>query len=266
MLVLLTGLGLLAYPSVSDWWNSFHQSRAITGYIEAVGKLSAEEYERVWNDATEYNQSLLRGVQSFELTPTQMADYDSQLNIEGNGIMGYVEVPVINVKLPLYHGVSESVLQVAIGHIPGSSLPVGGDSTHCVVSGHRGLPSARLFTDLDKVQEGDLFMFHTLQETLTYEVDQIRIVEPEDTQDLMITRGEDLATLVTCTPYGINSHRMLVRGHRVPNVNADNLAAEAEQVNPFIVAAAVGIPVMFVILVIALFVTRRRPEVKLSQM
>lgn len=262
VIVLLVGVGFLAYPTVSDWWNSFHQSRAISNYIEAVNDLSPEEYERIWTDAETYNKSLLGRIQTFELSPEEQADYESQLNVSGLGIMSYLEVPSINVKLPVYHGVSEGVLQVAIGHIQGSSLPVGGESTHCVVSGHRGLPSAKLLTDLDRVSEGDVFMFHTLNETLTYEVDQIRIVEPSDTQDLMIVPGEDLATLVTCTPYGINSHRILVRGHRVPTVASDRVVAEAEQVSPVVVAAAVGIPVMFVVLVIALIVTRKRPSVK----
>lgn len=265
VVVLLAGVGLLAYPTFSDWWNSFHQSRAIASYVEAVGRLSAEDYARIWNDAVEYNETLLARPQTFELNSEETAYYDAQLNIEGNGIMGYIEVPAINVKLPIYHGVDEGILQVAIGHIPDTSLPVGGPSTHCVVSGHRGLPSAKLFTDLDRMEEGDVFMFHTLNEVLTYEVDQIRIVEPADTKDLTIVRGEDLATLVTCTPYGVNSHRMLVRGHRVPTVDPDRIAAEAEQINPFVVAASVGIPIMFVILVIALFATRkRRPEVDLA--
>lgn len=262
VIVLLVGVGFLAYPTVSDWWNSFHQSRAISNYIEAVNDLSPEEYERIWTDAEAYNKSLLGRIQTFELSPEEQAYYESQLNVSGLGIMSYLEVPSINVKLPVYHGVSEGVLQVAIGHIQGSSLPVGGESTHCVVSGHRGLPSAKLLTDLDRVSEGDVFMFHTLNETLTYEVDQIRIVEPSDTQDLMIVPGEDLATLVTCTPYGINSHRILVRGHRVPTVASDRVVAEAEQVSPVVVAAAVGIPVMFVVLVIALIATRKRPSVK----
>lgn len=264
-LVLIAGIGLLAYPTVSDWWNSFHQSRAISSYIETVNELSPEEYARIWNDAVEYNESLLTHIQTFSLDAEQKADYESQLNIEGNGIMGYIEVPIINVKLPIYHGLEESVLQIAIGHMEDTSLPVGGECTHCVVSGHRGLPSATLFTNLDKMEEGDLFMFHTLNETLTYEVDQIRIVEPTDTKDIQIVPGEDLATMVTCTPYGINSHRMLVRGHRVPNVNVDKMAAEAEQINPIVVAATLGIPIMFVILVIALVVTRkRRPQIELS--
>lgn len=256
--VLLVGVGVLAYPTVSDWWNSFHQSRAISNYQAAVNELSPEEYQRIWDDAKAYNKSLLGEAQTFELNAQETKDYDSQLNIEGNGIMSYIEVPSINVKLPVYHGVNEAQLQVAIGHIPDTSLPVGGESTHCVVSGHRGLPSAMLFTDLDKVVEGDLFMFHTLNETLTYEVDQIRIVEPEDTKDIAIVKGEDLATLVTCTPYGINSHRILVRGHRVPNVAADRVLGEAEQVSPIVVAAAIGIPVMFLLLAAALIYTRRK--------
>lgn len=262
VIVLLVGVGFLAYPTVSDWWNSFHQSRAISNYIEAVNDLSPEEYERIWTDAETYNKSLLSHVQTFQLDPEQQTYYESQLNIEGNGIMAYLEVPAINVKLPVYHGLSEGVLQVAIGHMEDTSLPVGGESTHCVVSGHRGLPSAKLLTDLDRISEGDVFMFHTLNETLTYEVDQIRIVEPTETSDLQIVPGEDLATMVTCTPYGINSHRMLVRGHRVPTVASDRVVAEAEQVSPVVVAAAVGIPVMFVVLVIALIATRKRPSVK----
>ncbi len=258
-IVLLVGVGLLAYPTVSDWWNSFHQSRAISSYIEAVNDLSPEDYERIWTDAEEYNRSLLARAQTFSLNEQEWAEYDSQLNVEGNGIMAYLEVPAINVKLPIYHGLDEGALQVAIGHMEDTSLPVGGESTHCVVSGHRGLPSAKLLTDLDRMSEGDVFMFHTLNETLTYEVDQIRIVEPTDTKDIAIVPGEDLATMITCTPYGINSHRMLVRGHRVPTIAADRVVAEAEQISPFVVAGAVGIPVMFVILLVALIVTRKRP-------
>lgn len=247
----------MAYPTVSDWWNNLHQSRAVSSYIEAVNELSPEEYERIWNDAVEYNKSLLGKVQTFYLEGEALEDYESQLNIEGNGIMGYLEIPTITITLPIYHGLDEGILQVAIGHMEDTSLPVGGESTHCVVSGHRGLPSARLLTDIDRMREGDLFMFHTLNEVLTYEVDQIRIVEPEDTKDIQIVPGKDLATLVTCTPYGINSHRMLIRGHRVPTIAADRVVAEAEQVSPFIVAAAVGIPIMFIILIVALVMTRK---------
>lgn len=261
VLILLVGLGIMAYPTISDWWNSFHQSRAISNYIEAVNELSEEEYESVWNDAVEYNEMLASQIQTFSLTEEERQEYDSLLNIEGNGIMGYLEVPSINVSLPIYHGLDESILQIAIGHIEGSSLPVGGPSTHCVVSGHRGLPSARLLTDLDKLDKGDLFMFHTLREVLTYQVDQIRIVLPEETEDIEIVPGEDLATLVTCTPYGINSHRILVRGHRVPTVAADRVVEEAEIISPIIVASSVGIPLMFIVLAVALFFTRKQPKI-----
>lgn len=257
VVALLIGVGLMAYPTVSDWWNNLHQSRAVASYAEAVNKLSPEEYERVWNDAVQYNKSLLGGVQTFHLEGEELADYESQLNIQDNGIMGYLEIPILNITLPIYHGLSEGILQVAIGHIEDTSLPVGGESTHCVVSGHRGLPSARLLTDIDKMVEGDLFMFHTLNETLTYEVDQIRIVLPEDTKDITIIPGKDLATLVTCTPYGINSHRMLIRGHRVPTIMADKVTSDAEQINPFVVAATFGIPLMFIVLVAALIITRK---------
>lgn len=256
-MALLIGVGLLAYPTVSDWWNNLHQSRAISSYVQAVNELTPEEYERIWNDAVEYNKSLLGKIQTFSLDDEEQAYYDSQLNIEGNGLMAYLDIPTLNVELPIYHGLSEGILQVAIGHIEDTSLPVGGESTHCVVSGHRGLPSARLLTDMDKLVEGDLFMFHTLNETLTYEVDQIRIVDPHDTKDIQIVRGKDLATLVTCTPYGINSHRMLVRGHRVPTIMADKVTSDAEQINPFVVASTVGIPLMFVVLVVALIITRK---------
>ena len=262
VLALIIGVGLIAYPTISDWWNNLHQSRAISSYIEAVNELSPEEYERIWNDAVEYNESLLGQVQTFYLEGEELEYYESQLNIEDNGIMGYLEIPTINVMLPIYHGLDEGILQVAIGHMEDTSLPVGGESTHCVVSGHRGLPSARLLTDIDKMREGDLFMFHTLNEVLTYEVDQIRIVEPEDTKDIQIIPGKDLATLVTCTPYGINSHRMLIRGHRVPTVAADRVVSEAEQVSPFIVAATVGIPIMFIVLIVALTVTRKNEAKK----
>ncbi len=258
VLVLLVGVGLMAYPTVSDWWNSFHQSRAIANYVEAVNELSPEEKERIWNDAVEYNAALLKRPQTFRLDGQEREEYEAQLNVESNGVMSYLEIPSLNVSLPVYHGMDESVLQVAIGHIEGSSLPVGGTSTHCVVSGHRGLPSAKLLTDLDKMVEGDLFMFHTLGETLTYEVDQIRIVLPEEIDQTLIQPGKDLATLVTCTPYGINSHRILVRGHRVPTVTADTVTADADQISPLVVAASVGIPVMFAILAAALFITRKK--------
>ena len=216
ILVLLAGVSLLLYPTVSDYWNSFHQTRAIATYAENVAALDNASYDAIWDAARQYNRNLCSRGNSFLLSQEQKAEYESLLDISGQGVMGYIEIPEIDVSLPIYHGTEDPVLQVAIGHLEWTSLPVGGESTHCVLSGHRGLPSAKLFTDLDKLEEGDCFYLHILDETLAYQVDQIKVVEPEHTEDLEITAGQDYCTLVTCTPYAINTHRMLVRGTRIP--------------------------------------------------
>lgn len=217
-LILIAGLSLLLYPSVSDYWNSFHSSRAITTYAEDVAGMDEEQYAEIWSAAWEYNQSLLSRNTDFSLSDSQKNEYEQLLDVSGIGVMGYIEIPEISVSLPIYHGTSDSILQVAVGHLEWSSLPVGGESSHCVLSGHRGLPSAKLFTDLDKIREGDIFLLRVLDEVLTYEVDKITIVEPSQVSDLQIVEGEDLCTLVTCTPYGVNTHRLLVRGHRIENI------------------------------------------------
>ena len=217
LIVLIVGLSLLLYPTFADWWNSMHQSRAVASYVEKVANLDEEQYAELLEAAQEYNQSLLSRHNDYLLTEEQKQIYDQILDVGGLGIMGYIEVPSIGVTLPVYHGTDESVLRVAIGHLEWTSLPVGGESSHGVVSGHRGLPSARLFTDLDKLVIGDIFVFRVLDEVFTYEVDQILIVEPHETQALQIVEGEDLCSLITCTPYGINSHRLIVRGNRVQN-------------------------------------------------
>ena len=253
LLVFIVGLSLLLYPSFADWWNSFHQTQAIATYSEQVADIDDEKYEEIWNAAWDYNQSLLKRTNSYLLSDAQKAEYDSLLDVGGTGVMGYIEIPSIKVALPIYHGTDEAVLQVAVGHLEWTSLPVGGESTHCVVSGHRGLPSAKLFTDLDQMQVGDTFIFRILDEVLTYEVDQIRIVEPSDTSELSIIKGKDLCTLITCTPYGINSHRMLVRGHRVDNAEEARVVrvtADATQIEPIIVAPIVAAPMLLVLLVI----------------
>ena len=253
LLVFIVGLSLLLYPSFADWWNSFHQTQAIATYSEQVADIDDEKYEEIWNAAWDYNQSLLKRANNYLLSDAQKAEYDSLLDVGGTGVMGYIEIPSIKVALPIYHGTDEAVLQVAVGHLEWTSLPVGGESTHCVVSGHRGLPSAKLFTDLDQMQVGDTFIFRILDEVLTYEVDQIRIVEPSDTSELSIIKGKDLCTLITCTPYGINSHRMLVRGHRVDNAEEARVVrvtADATQIEPIIVAPIVAAPMLLVLLVI----------------
>lgn len=255
VLVLLAGLSLLLYPSLSEYWNSFHQTQAIADYNDQVSALDEADYTALWQAAQAYNQALAGQGNQHTLTDAQKQEYESLLNVAGTGMMGYIEIPSIDCSLPIYHGTDEAVLQVAAGHLDWSSLPVGGESTHCVLSGHRGLPSARLFTDLDKLQEGDVFLLRILNEVLTYQVDQIRIVEPQQTEDLQIVEGQDYCTLVTCTPYGINSHRLLVRGHRVENAaEAKNVqvTADAVQVEPLIVAPIVAIPLLLVLLILLL--------------
>ena len=260
LIVLIAGLSLLLYPSFSDWWNSMHQSRAIASYVEQVASIDEEQYAHLWEDAWDYNESLVERSNLYVLNDEQKARYDQILDVGGTGIMGYIEVPSIGVALPIYHGTNEAVLQVAVGHLEWTSLPVGGESSHCVVSGHRGLPSAKLFTDLDKLVVGDIFIFRVLDEILTYEVDQILIVEPHETDDLLIQQGKDLCTLITCTPYGVNSHRLLVRGHRVENqeeAQAIRVTADAMQIEPVIVAPIVAIP-MLLVLLIGLLIPKRR--------
>ena len=255
VLALIIGLGLLIYPSFADYWNSFVQSRAIVSYAEAVANLDTDKYVAIWEKALEYNQRLaVTGIQWMP-DEEQLADYDSQLNVTGTGNMGYIDIPKINVSLPIYHGTSEAVLQTSIGHLTGTSLPAGGESSHCALSGHRGLPSAKLFSDLDRIVEGDHFILTVLDQTLTYEVDQIRIVDPTDVGDLVIEEGKDYCTLITCTPYGINTHRMLVRGHRVENERQVEIriTADALQIDPIYVAPAIAIPVIL-LLIIWLFI------------
>ena len=260
VLLFVIGLSLLLYPTLSDYWNSLHQSKAISDYADNVADLSKENYDELWTAAKSYNASLVPRFNAFLLTDEQKEQYDSLLNVSGLGIMGYIEIPEINCSLPIYHGTDESVLQIAVGHISWSSLPTGGESTHCVLSGHRGLPSAKLFTNLDKLTEGSTFMLRVLDEVLTYEVDQILTVLPDEVDALQIVEGEDLCTLVTCTPYGINSHRLLVRGHRIENVEAAKTArvtADAIQIEPLLVAPAVAIPFL-ILLMIPLFTKHRK--------
>ena len=257
--IVLLGLGLIAYPGFADWWNSFHQSRAVASYAESVANLDASKYSEMLASAEAYNADLAKTGVRWIMTDEQMAEYNRQLAVTDSGIMGYIDIPKIRVTLPIYHGTDDTILQIAIGHIAGTSLPVGGASTHCVVSGHRGLPSARLFTDIDKLVEGDTFTMTVLNRTVTYEVDQIRIVEPTDLSNLQIEEGKDYCTLVTCTPYGINTHRLLVRGHRVANANGEaNVIADALQIEPVYVAPAVAAP-MLIILLILLFVMTSEP-------
>ena len=256
LLALLVGLSLLLYPTISNCWNSFNQSKTIATYVETVAEMDDSDYEGMWREAQAYNTALPRDQGRFQLSEEEKQVYEGLLRVSDDGIMGYVEIPSINVELPIYHGTDEEILQIAVGHIQGSSLPVGGPGTHCVISGHRGLPSAKLFTDLDQLTKGDIFILHVLDETLTYEVDQIHIVEPDDVSLLSMEEGEDLCTLVTCTPYGVNSHRLLVRGHRVENQQdalTTSITSEAVQIDPMLVAPIVAAPILLIFLLWVFF-------------
>ena len=217
ILMLFAGLSLLLYPTVSNYWNSLHQSRAIAAYVEQVAQTDNETFDQLRGQARAYNRTLVGKAYRYDMTRQEREEYLELLNVSENGIIGYIEIPDIHCELPIYHGTDANALQVGVGHIEGSSLPVGGESTHCAISGHRGLPSAKLFSDLDKLTVGDRFILRVLDDTLTYEVDQIHTVLPGEMDELEIVEGEDYCTLVTCTPYGVNTHRLLVRGHRVEN-------------------------------------------------
>jgi sortase A len=258
--VFLVGLSVLLYPVVSDYVNSLHQSRVIAEYSQSVVHIDDARYTALLAEARAYNESLGTKANRYILSDEERAEYNSLLSVSGTGVMGYLEIPAIRVKLPIYHGTGENVLQVGIGHMEGTSLPVGGVGTHAVVTGHRGLPSSLLLTDLNKLTVGDLFMFTVLDELLTYEVDQIVIVEPHEIGAMDIAADMDYATLVTCTPYGINSHRLLVRGHRTDNVEETDVrvTADARLVDSVAAAAIFAAPMLVGLLVVVLIKYRKR--------
>lgn len=260
--MLFTGIALLLYPTISDYYNSLNQSRAVADYTKQVENMSENECKELLEEAYRYNQKLSkRPVTSFVLNGEELREYNSILN--KTEIMSYIEIPSIHCVLPVYHSIDETVLNVGIGHIAGSSFPVGGKSTHCVLSGHRGLPSAKLFTDLDQVAEGDIFILRTLKKILTYKVDQIRIVEPNDVSTLEIVPGKDYCTLVTCTPYGVNTQRLLVRGSRTDNREESEaylVMADAVQIEPIVVVPFAAIPIFTVMLIWILIKPVKRKE------
>ena len=260
-LIFLAGLGFLLYPTVSNLWNRAHQSRAIATYTKQVEKLDDSQNKEMLKAARKYNKSLLKKSDHWKLSKKDKKKYESLLDVSGTGIMGYIEVPKIDCSLPIYHGTDEGALQIAIGHLEGSSLPVGGKSTHCVLSGHRGLPSARLFTDLDQMEEGDIFILNILGRKLAYEVDQIRVVLPEEMSDLEVIEGKDLCTLVTCTPYGINTHRLLVRGHRTKYVEEkveEQKEVQTKKMDTRLLIAGAAGAVILAVIIIAVVIRRRK--------
>jgi len=261
--VLLFGLCLMLYPTVSDYWNSMHQSRAIAIYNEAVSSIDDSAYAEMKLAAEAYNAELAAKPTNWTLSEEELMAYNSLLDITGTGVMGCIEVPKLHINLPIYHTTSDTVLQVAIGHLPGSSLPVGGLGTHTVLSGHRGLPSAKLFTDLDQLQPGDTFTLNVLGDILTYQVDQIRIVLPYELDELGIEEGQDYCTLVTCTPYGINTHRLLVRGIRIETPKeAIRISEDAVRIEPLVLAPIVAAPILLVLFIGLLVSTGKRKKKK----
>ncbi len=260
VIILFSGLSLLFFPTLSDFLNKVSRARDISTYADSVAEIDNDAYKKMWDDAVAYNERLAKLPAHWRLTDDEQAEYESLLDVAGRGIMATVEIPKLNCSLPVYHGTSNEVLQIAIGHLEGSSLPVGGKSTHCVMSGHRGLPSAKLFTSLDKLVVGDVFSVRTLDETLSYEVDEISIVLPEETEKLQIVPGEDLCTLMTCTPYGINTHRLLVRGHRVENEHANEIrvTADALQIDKTIVAPIIAAPFMLALIIAVIIYKHKR--------
>ena len=263
VLILLLGAGIAGYPAFSEYWNSMHQSRAIMGYAERVAELSNEEYDEVWKEALEYNRALSKDPNPWDMSDEEKDDYEKQLNVDGTGNMGFISIPKINVDLPIFHGTSDEVLQTSIGHIDGTSLPAGSVhpnpeeysevefGSHSVLSGHRGLPSAKLFSDLDAMEIGDVFYLTILDQTLTYQVDDITVIVPEDSSPLVIFPGKDYCTLMTCTPYGINTHRLLVRGVRVENdkeLLEVRVTADALKIDPIYVVPFIAGPVLFLMI------------------
>ena len=259
VLILIIGVCIAGYPAFSEYWNSLHQSRAIMGYAERVAEMTNEEYEKVWKAALDYNRRLLDKTNRWAVDDDCLEDYEMQLNVDATGNMGYISIPKIDVNLPVYHGTDDAVLQTSIGHITGTSLPAGSThsdpedwlkpdfASHCILSGHRGLPSARLFSDLDTMEIGDVFYLTILDQTLTYQVDRITVIEPEDMTELEIVPGMDLCTLMTCTPYGINTHRLLVRGSRIENEKnylEVRVTADAIRIQPLSVAPFIAVPVL----------------------
>ena len=264
ILIFLVGLSVMLYPTVSDYVNQKNQSRAVASYSEEVENLSDVDYQAYFDAADDYNRRLAETPDAF-YRPEEVSGYTDTLDVSGTGIMGYITISKIGVELPIYHGTSDGVLQVAAGHLEGSSLPVGGAGTHAVISAHRGLPSAKLFTNLDELEVGDTFTITVLDRVLTYEVDQISIVLPTETDNLKVVDGKDYVTLMTCTPYGINSHRLLVRGRRIETpdkLKHIRVTADAIKIEPIITAPIMALPLLLVLLLWLLFSNRKRKSTR----
>lgn len=250
--IVLVGLSVMLYPAVSDWWNKRLQLKVVTEYNEETANIPEDKYDEYFKKAEEYNSSLSKLSAPFN-DFENVSGYDDTLDISGTGVMGIISIPVLNVEIPIYHGTSKAVLNSAVGHMEGSSLPIGGENTHSVISGHRGLPSAKLFTDLDRMVEGDVFTITILDRVLTYEVEKIMIIKPDQVEKLAVIPGGDYVTLMTCTPYGINTHRLLIRSHRIENAETlrnVSVRSDAVQVDSLSVVPVIAAPILIMVLVI----------------
>ena len=264
ILVFFVGLSVMLYPTISDYVNQLNQSRAVANYAQSVDTMTNADYSAYFDAADALNAQVAANENAL-YRPDQLSGYNETLDITGTGIMGYITIAKIGVELPIYHGTSDSVLQIAAGHLEGTSLPVGGASTHAVISAHRGLPSAKLFTNLDQLEVGDTFTITVLDRVLTYEVDKITIVLPTQTDNLLVADGKDYVTLMTCTPYGINTHRLLVRGRRVETPDQFKrirVTAEALKIEPIIVAPVMALPMLLILLIGMLLSTRKRKKTR----
>ena len=264
ILVFFVGLSVMLYPTISDYVNQRNQSRAVASYAQDVDKMTDADYSAYFDAADAFNAQVAANENAL-YRPDQLTGYNDTLDITGTGIMGYITISKIGVELPIYHGTSDGVLQIAAGHLEGTSLPVGGASTHAVISAHRGLPSAKLFTNLDQLEVGDTFTITVLDRVLTYEVDNISIVLPTETDNLKVVDGKDYVTLMTCTPYGINSHRLLVRGRRIETpdkLKHIRVTSEATKIEPIITAPIMALPLLLLLLLWLLFSTRKRKSTR----
>lgn len=264
ILVFFVGLSVMLYPTISDYVNQLHQTRAVANYAADVDKLSDADYTAYFEAADAFNTQIAADPDALYF-PDRFPSYESTLDVTGTGIMGYITIEKIGVELPIYHGTSDAVLQVAAGHLEGTSLPVGGVSTHTVISAHRGLPSAKLFTNLDQLEVGDTFTITVLVRTLTYEVDNISIILPTETDSLKVSEGKDYITLMTCTPYGINTHRLLVRGRRITTpdkLKHIRVTPDAIKIEPILTAPIMALPLLLVLLFWLLFASRKRSSAK----
>ena len=264
ILVFFVGLSVMLYPTISDYINQLHQTRAVANYAADVDKLSDADYTAYFEAADAFNAQIAADPDALYF-PDRFPSYESTLDVTGTGIMGYITIEKISVELPIYHGTSDAVLQVAAGHLEGTSLPVGGASTHGVISAHRGLPSAKLFTNLDQLEEGDTFTITVLDRTLTYEVDNISIVLPTETDELKVVDDKDYVTLMTCTPYGINTHRLLVRGRRITTpdkLKHIRVTSDAIKIEPILTAPIMALPLLLVLLFWLLFAPSKRSSTR----